>query len=83
MFRSHIKEDQDPDTVRAFYDDIVKVLDYYRALKFGVSENVYSTTVRDVAFKMRYIQTDLYIPFAISVLHYCADGKISPRCCRQ
>lgn len=79
MFDDQIGDDQSLDKLDAFYGDIVESLRFYQLLKFGenvMSNNEYSDITLTI-FKMRYIQTDLYIPFAMSVLRYHATGRLS------
>lgn len=79
IFDRMIGDDQSVERLDDFYGDIVESLRFYQLLKFG--ENVMSradySDITSTIFKMRYIQTDLYIPFAISVLRYHADGQLT------
>lgn len=79
LFERQIGDDQVLDKLDAFYGDIVESLRFYQLLKFGenVTANNEYSDITSTIFKMRYIQTDLYIPFAISVLQYHAAGNLS------
>lgn len=78
-FEKQVGEDQSPEKIDAFYGDIVEFLRFYQLLKFGENtsaDNRYDGITATI-FKMRYIQTDLYIPFALSVLRHYADGSLT------
>ena len=76
LFERQVGEDQNMEKIDAFYGDIVESLRFYQLLKFGENtstDNRYDG-ITSTVFKMRYIQTDLYIPFALSVLRYADDN---------
>jgi uncharacterized protein with ParB-like and HNH nuclease domain len=76
LFERQVGEDQNIEKIDAFYGDIVESLRFYQLLKFGENtstDNRYDG-ITSTVFKMRYIQTDLYIPFALSVLRYADDN---------
>jgi len=76
LFERQVGEDQNMEKIDAFYGDIVESLRFYQLLKFGENtstDNRYDG-ITSTVFKMRYIQTDLYIPFALIVLRYADDN---------
>jgi hypothetical protein len=76
LFERQVGEDQNMEKIDAFYGDIVESLRFYQLLKFGENtstDNRYDG-ITSTVFKMRYIQTDLYIPFALSVLRYADEN---------
>jgi len=79
QFDKHVGEAQQEDKIDVFYSDIVESLGFYKLLKLidtsefepkykGISETI---------FKMRYLQIDLYIPFAMNVLRHHAAGELT------
>jgi uncharacterized protein with ParB-like and HNH nuclease domain len=79
LFDRRIGEDQNREKIDEFYSDIVESLHFYQLLKFGIdtgTDDRYSGITATI-FKMRYIQTDLYIPFALSVLQYYQAGGLT------
>jgi hypothetical protein len=79
QFDKHVGEAQEEDKIDVFYSDIVESLGFYKLLKLidtsefepkykGISETI---------FKMRYLQIDLYIPFAMNVLRHHAAGELT------
>ena len=78
LFSNRISDQQTIDEVDEFYADILNMLEYYLLCKFEKDINQkYPDEVKNVVFKMGYIQTELYIPFAMSVLSHFDSGKIS------
>lgn len=79
LFQRQIGEDQDVEKINDFYEEIVQSLRFYQLLKFGINtskDNRYDG-ITSTIFKMRYLQTDLYIPFAISVLRFHAADDLT------
>jgi uncharacterized protein with ParB-like and HNH nuclease domain len=79
LFYKTVSENQDEKSIDNFYGDIVQMLEYYKLCKFGIDEKDKFSAIQDTTFKMRYIQTELYIPFAISVMRYHDNGKITAK----
>lgn len=79
LFERHIGEEQDLHKIDEFYGEIVESLRFYQLLKFSdnASTDGRYDGITPTIFKMRYIQTDLYIPFAISVLRYYAANNLA------
>jgi uncharacterized protein with ParB-like and HNH nuclease domain len=79
LFERQIGEEQNLEKINDFYSDIIQSLRFYQLLKFGVDSSTDGRYhgITSTIFKMRYIQTDLYIPFAISVMRYRASGSIT------
>ncbi len=81
QFDKHVGESQEEAKVDSFYGDIVESLGFYRLLKLidiDDFDNKYAS-ISETIFKMRYLQIDLYIPFAINVLRHYADGALTDR----
>jgi uncharacterized protein with ParB-like and HNH nuclease domain len=79
QFDKNVGEAQEEDKIDTFYTDIVESLGFYKLLKLidtsdfepkykGISETI---------FKMRYLQIDLYIPFAMNILRHHAAGELT------
>lgn len=79
QFEKHVGEDQEEDKIDVFYSDIVESLGFYKLLKLtDIDEfDAKYAGVRETIFKMRYLQIDLYIPFALNVLRHHAAGELS------
>lgn len=77
LFVSSVGDEQSLEDLDVFYSDITDSLQHYLVLKLGEDDSANYGFIKDVAFKMRYIQTDLYIPFAMSVLRHYENGKLS------
>ncbi len=77
LFALNVGDDQSTERLDAFYGDIIRSLQHYLILKLGEDVDGRFRFIKDVAFKMRYIQTDLYIPFAMSVLQHYEDEHLS------
>lgn len=77
LFYQRVNKEQDESSIDSFYGDISRMLEYYKLCKFGQDDNAKYSTISDITFKMRYIQTEIYIPFAISVLRYHDEGKLN------
>ncbi|MCA9309447.1 HNH endonuclease, partial [Candidatus Saccharibacteria bacterium] len=78
-FDSLVSEQQTQEEIDTFYTGIVESLGFYKLLKLSSTdtfEGVYKS-ISDTIFKMRYLQIDLYIPFAMNVLRYHKEGGIS------
>lgn len=77
LFARTITHDQRLEDLDNFYNDIVKSLEYYQLIKFGDDINDRFSELKGIVFKMRYIQIELYIPFALTVLRHFDEGKLS------
>lgn len=81
QFDRHVGEEQDEEKIDVFYGDIVESLGFYKLLKLTDIDEFDSKYVgiRETIFKMRYLQIDLYIPFALNVLRHHAAGELSDK----
>jgi hypothetical protein len=79
LFYKNINEQENIENIDAFYSDITRMLDFYLLCKFERDREERFTAVKDVVFKMRYIQTELYIPFAMTVLNHYDKGKLNEK----
>lgn len=79
QFDKHVGEAQEEGKVGAFYADIVESLGFYKLLKLtDIDElDIAYAGIRETIFKMRYLQIDLYIPFALNVLRHHAVGELT------
>lgn len=79
QFDRHVGETQDEEKIDVFYADIVESLGFYKLLKLTDIDEFSSkyAGIRETIFKMRYLQIDLYIPFALNVLRHHAAGELS------
>lgn len=79
QFDKHVGEAQEEDKLDAFYGDVVESLGFYRLLKLtDIDEfDARYAGIRETIFKMRYLQIDLYIPFAMNVLRHHAAGELT------
>lgn len=84
-FDSVVGKEQSREALDEFYGDIKRSLKFYKLLRLIDTNQINKnneewsqyTGIADTIFKMRYIRVDLYIPFAISVLAYHADGDLT------
>lgn len=84
-FENAVGKEQSHEALDKFYGDIKRSLKFYKLLRLidtnQISKNSEEWSqyigIGDTIFKMRYIRVDLYIPFAISVLAYHADGELT------
>jgi len=84
-FDSAVGEEQSRESLDEFYGDIKRSLKFYKLLRLIDTNQINKSSeewsqyvdIADTIFKMRYIRVDLYIPFAISVLAYHADGDLT------
>lgn len=79
QFDKHVGEAQEEDKIDAFYTDIVESLGFYKLLKL-IDTSDFEPKYKGICetiFKMRYLQIDLYIPFAMNVLRHHAAGELS------
>jgi uncharacterized protein with ParB-like and HNH nuclease domain len=77
QFDKNVGEAQEEDKIDSFYSDVVESLGFYKLLKLTDIEDFESkySGIKETIFKMRYLQIDLYIPFALNVLrHHAAAG---------
>lgn len=77
VFAGSISDDQSYESLDEFYGEILRVLKYYRFLKFGIDENDEFTKLSSVAFIMRYLRIEVFFPYAVSVMKYWQDGHLS------
>ncbi len=81
QFDKHVGEAQEENKIDAFYGDVVESLGFYKLLKL-IDINDFDSRyagIRETIFKMRYLQIDLYIPFALNVLRHHAAGELSDK----
>lgn len=79
QFDKQVGEEQEKEKIDAFYMDIVESLGFYKLLKLTDTdsfEDQYSG-ISETIFKMRYLQIDLYIPFAMNILRHHATGSLN------
>ena len=77
LFARSITKEQHRDDLDSFYGDIVRTLEYYRLVKFSDDTSGKFDKLQGIVFKMRYIQIELYIPYALSVLKHFDEGFLS------
>ena len=79
QFERNVGEDQEEDKIDAFYGDVVESLGFYKLLKLIDTEDFEARYkgISETIFKMRYLQIDLYIPFAMNILRHHAAGKLT------
>lgn len=78
-FDKQVGEEQEKGKIDEFYGVIVESLGFYKLLKLndiGAFDGQYKG-ISEVIFKMRYLQIDLYIPFAMNVLRHHANGMLT------
>jgi len=79
QFDKNVGEAQEEDKIDVFYSDIVESLGFYKLLKL-IDTNDFEARYKGISetiFKMRYLQIDLYIPFAMNVLRHHATGALT------
>lgn len=79
QFQKRVGENQDTDKINEFYSDIIESLEFYKYLKLTETDNLTGAhnKIAETIFKMRYLQIDLYIPFAMNILRHHACGKLT------
>ncbi|MDQ5970171.1 MAG: endonuclease, partial [Patescibacteria group bacterium] len=84
QFNRHVGDTQELELVDKFYSDIKRSLKFYELLKLvdisAIRNHPEFKAYEDLSetiFRMRYIRVDLYIPYAMSVLGYHADGQLT------
>lgn len=84
QFERQVGEGQALEQIDKFYGDIKRSLKFYELLKLtdtntikdGPEFSKYSD-IAETIFRMRYLRVDLYIPYAMSLLNYYADGQLT------
>lgn len=84
LFNKSVGDEQTNESLDEFYSDIKRSLKFYRLLRLIEIKEINKSNpewsqykdIAEIIFKMRYIKVDLYIPFAMSVLNYHADGNL-------
>ncbi len=79
QFEKRVGDNQEIEKINEFYSDIVESLGFYKLLKLsdiGKVEPEYKG-ISETIFRMRYLQIDLYIPFAMNILRHHADGELT------
>lgn len=79
LFYKQVDDSQEISLLDTFYSEVVEFLGFYKLLKLDEVGNFnerYKAIAENI-FRMRYLQIDIYIPFAMNVLRYHADGNIS------
>lgn len=79
QFNKNVGDEQQEDKIDTFYSDIIESLGFYKLLKL-TDTNDFSSTYKPISetiFKMRYLQIDLYIPFAMNILRHHAAGYLT------
>ena len=84
QFENRVGENQKLEFIEDFYGNIRRSLKFYELLKIvdtnKLEDNSDFSKYSDLSeniFRMRYLRVDLYIPYAMSVLDYHADNKIT------
>lgn len=84
QFDKHVGEAQEIDSINNFYGNIKRALKFYQLLKLYDTNDIKSSTdlsiyrnISENIFRMRYLRVDLYIPYAMSILEYHAEQKIT------
>lgn len=79
QFDKNVGEAQEEDKLDAFYTDVVESLGFYKLLKLIDISDFDSKYkgIGETIFKMRYLQIDLYIPFAMNILRHHAAGELT------
>lgn len=79
QFNNRVDELQSKEDVDAFYQDVVESLDFYKLLKIIDIDRIHLPykDISETIFKMRYLQIDLYIPFAMNVLRHHGAGYLT------
>ncbi|XMT16998.1 DUF262 domain-containing protein [Candidatus Saccharibacteria bacterium oral taxon 488] len=76
-FSNNISDDQSYESLDTFYGEILRILKYYRFLKFGIDVNNEFTKLNSAAFIMRYLRIEAFFPYVVSVMKYWQDGHLS------
>lgn len=78
-FDKLVGDEQDETSINEFYGDIIESLGFYKLLKLNDTDQLEAQYqgIGETIFRMRYLQIDLYIPFAINILRHHASGAIS------
>jgi len=81
LFDKLVGESQEEDKIDAFYTDIIESLDFFKLLKLNDTSEFDGryAGISETIFKMRYLQIDLYIPFAMNVLRHHAAGALTDK----
>ncbi len=84
QFGQHVGDEQAPELIDEFYGDIKRSLQFYALLKLTKTNTFKNDAklgqyagIAETIFRLRYIRVDIYIPYAMSVLGYHADGKLT------
>lgn len=79
QFEKRVGGKQDKETIDEFYSDIIESLEFYKLLKLNDTNRFQPEYkgISETIFKMRYLQVDLYVPFAMNILRYHANGKLT------
>jgi uncharacterized protein with ParB-like and HNH nuclease domain len=79
QFDRQVGEAQEVNKIDIFYDDIAESLGFYKLLKLDDTDDFNSqyAGISEVIFKLRYLQIDLYVPFAMNVLRHHASGALT------
>lgn len=79
QFDKRVSEEQIREEIDSFYNEVIEALNFYKLLKLNDTRTFTGdyTGISETVFKMRYLQVDLYIPFAMNVLHFHSQGKLT------
>ncbi len=76
LFATRVSKEQSEIELVGFYGDILKNLDYYLLVKFGIDSHNKFGSILPIVERLRYLQIELYMPFAMHVLRHYDSGKI-------
>ncbi len=79
QFAKQVGDSHEQNKIDEFYGGIIESLDFYKLLKLKDTDQLEKSFdgIGETIFKMRYLQIDLYIPFAMNVLRYHAAEAIT------
>lgn len=79
QFDRQVGELQEEQNIDSFYGEIVESLGFYKLLKLNDTSSFDArySGIKETIYKMRYLQIDLYIPYAMNVLRHHSDDNIT------
>lgn len=76
QFEANIEPAQPRDQLDSFYGDILHYLEYFLIAKFGDDPKQRFNDIADFFMRMRYLQIEIFFPFAMNVLAAADDGLL-------